>query len=147
MAKIALCTGTTADWKSVESSLILGERELGVEIASRSNGSTYTIIRQGDGKSTFFNLKAIFNQGAYEDALSTTSANMQTVTAFANSMNAAAQKAQTAATNADTATTKANAAAKACEGIVTKQNTMVDTVTGKSGVLSLEDSILCIREA
>lgn len=72
---------------------------------------------------------------------------MQTVSAFKNSMNSATQKATTAATNADTATQKANAAAKACEGIVAKQNTMVDTVTNKSAVLTLEDSLLCIREA
>jgi len=147
MAKIAPCTGTTADWNSVKDSLILGEREIGVEIASRSDGTTYTIIRQGDGKNKFFDLAPIFNQSKYEDALSTTTANMQTVSAFANNMNAAAQKATTAATSADTATTKANAAAKACEGIVTKQNTMIDTVTSTAAVLSLEDGILCIREA
>lgn len=147
MAKIAPCTGTTVDWKSVEDSLILESREIGVEIASRSNGATYTIIRQGDGKSKFFNLTPVFDQSKYEDALATTTSNMQTVSAFANNMNSAAQKATTAATNADTATTKANAAAKACEGIVAKQNTMIDTVTKVAGVLSLEDGILCIREA
>lgn len=147
MAKIAPCTGTTADWKSVSETLILENREIGVEIASRSNGKTYTIIRQGNGKNKFFDLPAIFDQSAYEDALATTSLNMQTVSAFKDSMNSATQKATTAATNADTATQKANAAAKACEGIVAKQNTMVDTVTNKSAVLTLEDSLLCIREA
>lgn len=147
MAKIAPCTGTTADWKSVSETLILENREIGVEIASRSNGKTYTIIRQGDGKNKFFDLPAIFDQSAYEDALATTSSNMQTVSAFKDSMNSATQKATTAATNADTATQKANAAAKACENIVAKQNTMVDTVTNKSAVLTLEDSLLCIREA
>lgn len=147
MAKIAPCTGTTADWKSVSETLILENREIGVEIASRSNGKTYTIIRQGDGKNKFFDLPAIFDQSAYEDALAITSSNMQTVSAFKDSMNSATQKATTAATNADIATQKANAAAKACEGIVTKQNTMVDTVTNKSAVLTLEDSLLCIREA
>ena len=72
---------------------------------------------------------------------------MQTVSQFANNMNAAAANANNAATLANEATTKANAAAKACEGIVVQQNTMVDTVTGLSGVLSLEDGIICVREA
>ena len=71
----------------------------------------------------------------------------QTVSQFANNMNAATANANNAATLANEATTKANAAAKACEGIVVQQNTMVDTVTGKSGVLSLEDGIICVREA
>ena len=61
-------------------------------------------------------------------------------------MNAAAEAANKAATLANEATAKANAAATACEGIVVQQNTMVDTVTGKSAVLSLEDGIICIRE-
>ena len=147
MAKIAPLTGTTSDYQSVVDSLILLDREIGVEIASRSDGSTYTIIRQGNGKDKFFDLPKIFDQSSYEDALATTASNMQTVSQFANNMNAAAANANNAATLANEATTKANAAAKACEGIVVKQNTMVDTVTGLSGVLSLEDGIICVREA
>ena len=137
MAKIAPLTGTTSDYQSVADSLILLDREIGVEIASRSDGTTYTIIRQGNGKDKFFDLPKIFDQSAYEDALATTT----------NNMNAAAANANNAATLANEATTKANAAATACEGIVVQQNTMVDTVTGKSGVLSLEDGIICVREA
>ena len=147
MAKIAPLTGTTSDYQSVADSLILLDREIGVEIASRSNGTTYTIIRQGNGNDKFFDLPKIFDQSAYEDALATTTSNMQTVSQFANNMNAAAANANNAATLANEATTKANAAAKACEGIVVQQNTMVDTVTGKSAVLSLEDGIICVREA
>ena len=147
MAKIALCTGTTADWKSVESQVILEQNEIGVEIASRKDGSTYTIIRRGDGASTFFNLKAIFNQGAYEDALSSTKSSMNTVNNFATNMNTATTSAMQAATNASNAASKASAAAKACEGLVAKQNTMIDTVTQKACVLSVEDGLLTIREA
>ena len=147
MAMIAPLTGTTADYKSVVDNLILNEREIGVEIASRSDGTTYTIIRQGNGKDKFFDLPKIFDQSAYEDAVSITTSNMSTVTAFANNMNAATAAANTAATAATEATTKANAAATACEGIVVQQNTMVDTVTGLSGFLSLEDGIICVREA
>ena len=147
MAMIAPLTGTTADYKSVVDNLILNEREIGVEIASRSDGTTYTIIRQGNGKDKFFDLPKIFDQSSYEDALATTTSNMQTVSVFANNMNTAVANANNAATLANEATTKANAAATACEGIVVQQNTMVDTVTGKSGVLSLEDGIICVREA
>ena len=147
MAMIAPLTGTTSDYQSVIDSLILNEREIGVEIASRSDGTTYTIIRQGNGKDKFFDLPKIFDQSAYEDAVLVTTSNMSTVTAFANNMNAATESANNAATLANEATTKANAAATACEGIVVQQNTMVDTVTGKSGVLSLEDGIICVREA
>lgn len=146
MAKIAPLTGTTSDYQSVVDILILNEREIGVEIASRDNGTTYTIIRQGNGKDKFFDLPKIFDQSAYEDALSNTTSNMEIVSNFANNMHYATESANNAAILANEATTKANAAATACEGIVIQQNTMVDTVTGKSCVLSLEDGIICIRE-
>ena len=48
MAMIAPLTGTTSDYQSVVDNLILNEREIGVEIASCSDGTTYTIIRQGN---------------------------------------------------------------------------------------------------
>ena len=67
-------------------------------------------------------------------------------TAMTNTKNATALASQATA-SANDAAAKANAAAKACEGIVTKQNTMIDTVTSTAAVLSLEDGILCIREA
>ena len=147
MAKIAPLTGTTSDYQSVVDGLISLDSEIGVEIASRADGSTYTIIRQGNGRDKFFNLPKIFDQSAYEDALKTTTSNMQTVSNFASNMNKATESANNAAILASEATTKANAAATACEGIVVQQNTMVDTVTGKSGVSSLEDGIICVREA
>lgn len=147
MAKICLCTGSSADWKAVDENAILLEREIGVEIASREDGSDYAIIKQGDGKHKFSEARIIFDQSSYEDALATTTANMTAVTNFKNNMNAATQSANNAAASANEAVTKANAAAKACEGIVAKQNTMVDTITGLSGVLSLEDGIICVREA
>ena len=46
MAAIRPCTGTTADWKAVEDTLILKEREIGVEL----DASGHYQIRQGDGK-------------------------------------------------------------------------------------------------
>jgi len=147
MAKICPCTGTTAQWEAVAGSLILKERELGVEIASRSDGTTYIVIRQGDGETTFLDLDPIFDQSAYEDAAATTKSNMETVTAFTSNMNAATAAANTAASSANTAAAAANAAAEACEGALNGMNTMVDTVTNTSCVLSVEDGLLTIREA
>lgn len=49
--------------------------------------------------------------------------------------------------DASDAAASATAGAKACEGIVDGLNTMVDTVTKKTCVLSIEDGILTIREA
>ena len=147
MAMIAPLTGTTADYESVVDSLILNDREIGIEIASREDGSTYSIVRQGNGRDKFFDLPKLFDQSEYEDALATTISNMQTVSAFAKNMTEAANSANSAATSANSAAAKANAAATACEGIVDGLNTMVDTVTGKSCVLSIEDGILTIKEA
>jgi hypothetical protein len=68
--------------------------------------------------------------------------------------NKAIEKANEEATNANRAAvyayssaTQADAAAKACEGALDGMNTMVDTVTGTSCVLSVEDGLLVIREA
>jgi len=147
MAMISPCTGTTAQWSAVAGTLILKEREIGIEIASRTDGTTYVIIRQGDGETTFLSLDPIFDQSAYEDAVSTTKSNMETVTAFTSNMNAATAAANTAASSANTAASAANAAAEACEGALNGMNTMVDTVTNTSCVLSVEDGLLTIREA
>lgn len=129
MAAIRPCTGTTADWKAVEDTLILKEREVGVEIDT----SGHYLVRQGDGKNKFFDLPIIVNNARYEEILELTQGYMNTVNNFSKNM--------TEATNS------ANRAAKACEGIVDGLNTMVDTVTKKTCVLSIEDGILTIREA
>ena len=137
MAAIRPCTGTTADWKAVEDTLILKEREIGVEIDT----SGHYQIRQGDGKKKFFDLPIIVNNARYEEILTLTQGYMNTVNNFrTNSANGAAATANNAASTA-------SAAAKACQGIVNGLNTMVDTVTKKSCVLTVEDGILTIREA
>ena len=68
MAAIRPCTGTTADWKAVEDTLILKEREIGVEIDT----SGHYQIRQGDGKKKFFDLPIIVNNARYEEILTLT---------------------------------------------------------------------------
>ena len=143
MAAIRPCTGTTADWMAVKDTLILKDREIGVEIDASSNA----LIRQGDGKKKFFDLPIIVNNARYEEIVSLTQGYMNAVNAFSGSMTESANAANAAATAARTASTLAEAAAKACEGIVTGQNTMVDIITGKSCVMSIEDGILTIREA
>lgn len=143
MAAIRPCTGTTADWEAVKDTLILKEREIGVEI----DASGHALIRQGDGKSKFFDLPIIVNNARYEEILRLTEGHMNTVDNFSKNMTVAANAANNAATAASGAAQKATAAAAACEGIVDGLNTMVDTVTKKSCVLSVEDGILTIREA
>lgn len=143
MAAIRPCTGTTADWKAVEDTLILKEREIGVEIDA--NGRY--LIRQGDGKKKFFDLPIIVNNARYEEILKLTEGYMNSVNNFSKNMTEAANNANNAATTASGAATTATAAAKACEGIVDGLNTMVDTITGKSCVMSIEDGIIVIKEA
>lgn len=143
MAAIRPCTGTTADWEAVKDTLILKEREIGVEIDADGR----CLIRQGDGKNKFFDLPIIVNNARYEEILELTQGYMETVNNFSKNMTEAANSANGAAQTAKAAATEAKAAATACEGIVDGLNTMVDTVTGKSCVLSVEDGILTIREA
>jgi hypothetical protein len=80
---------------------------------------------------------------ATSDAQSATKSSI----AATKNTNQAITNANTATSNATTAAERAEAAAVACEGIVAGLNTMVDTVTGVSCVLSLEDGILTVREA
>lgn len=143
MAAIRPCTGTTADWQAVKDTLILKEREIGVEI----DKDGHALIRQGDGKNKFFDLPIIVNNARYEEILELTQGYMNSVNEFSKNMTEAANNANGAATKANGAAKEADAAAKACEGIVDGLNTMVDTVTKKSCVLSVEDGILTIREA
>jgi enamine deaminase RidA (YjgF/YER057c/UK114 family) len=56
-------------------------------------------------------------------------------------------QANEATANANTAAERAETAAQACEGIVDGMNTLIDTETGSTGILSLEDGLLVVREA
>lgn len=146
MAKIGFLTDTTEGYRSV-GELVIKEREIAVEIATRQDGRTYTIIRRGTGNDSVLDCPKIFDQSAYEDALTTTTSNMQTVSQFANNMNSATAAANTAAGSANSAANLANAAAKACDGALSGMNTMIDMVTQKACVLSIENGLLTIREA
>lgn len=147
MAKIKLCTGTTEEWEETKDILVLDEREIVVEIAKRDDGSEYTKLLQGDGKNGYEEIRTLFDQSAYEDALSETQADMRKVNEFSQSMTNAASAANTSATSAANAAALANSAAQACEGALDGMNTMVDTVTNTACVLTIEDGLLTIREA
>ena len=123
--------------------LILKEREIGVEIDT----SGHYLVRQGDGKNKFFDLPIIVNNARYEEILELTQGYMNTVNNFSKNMTEATNSANSAAKTASDAAASATAGAKACEGIADGLNTMVDTVTKKTCVLSIEDGILTIREA
>ena len=129
MAAIRLCTGTTADWKAVKDTLILKEREVGVEIDT----SGHYLVRQGDGKNNFFALPILVNNARYEEILELTQGYMNTVNNFSKNMTEATNSANKTASDA---AASATAGAKACEGIVDGLNTMVDTVTKKTCVKS-----------
>ena len=109
MAMIAPLTGTTSDYQSVVDSLILNDREIGVEIASREDGSTYSIVRQGNGRDKFFDLPKLFDQSAYEDAMKTTTSNAETVSQLASETATKAAEAQESATASLASETKAKA--------------------------------------
>lgn len=111
MAAIRPCTGTTADRKAVEDTLILKEREIGVEL----DASGHYQIRQGDGKNKFFDLPIIVNNARYEEILTLTQGYMNTVNNFSKNMTEATNSANGAATTANNAASTANAAAKACQ--------------------------------
>lgn len=109
--------------------------------------SGYYLVRQGDGKNKFFDLPIIVNNARYEEILTLTQGYMNTVNNFSKNMTEATNSANSAAQTANDAAASATAGAKACEGIVDGLNTMVDTVTKKTCVLSIEDGTLTIREA
>lgn len=116
MAVIGLCTGTTADWQAVSGKLILLERELGVEITDDG----YRNIRQGDGKSDFFDLPIIVNNKRYEEILKliegydkSTSVVLKNVTELADKAQKSATDSKTSADNAKLYADNAKASADA----------------------------------
>ena len=103
MAVIGLCTGTTADWHAVSGKLILLERELGVEITDDG----YRNIRQGDGKSDFFDLPIIVNNKRYEEILKLIEGYDKSTSAVLKNVTDLADKAQKSATDSKTSSDNA----------------------------------------
>lgn len=132
--------GTTKQWK--DSKRILEENEWGVEVTEDQK----YILRIGDGVNEFMNLPAAVSTPYFESLLDQMTTLHNEVMTFKNNMTAATNSANAAATKADTATSKATAAAKACEGIVVKQNTMTDDTLGKSYKLGVNNKRIYIEE-
>lgn len=137
MAMIAPLTGTTSDYQSVVDSLILNDREIGVEIASREDGSTYSIVRQGNGRDKFFDLPKLFDQSAYEDAMKITISNAETVTQLAEETAAKSAESQASATAALASETKAKASETASK--TSETNAKASEEAAKSYMDSAEE--------
>jgi hypothetical protein len=147
MAMIGLFSDTHENAESIGKDIILRKRELYVDRCTRDNGDTYYEIHQGDDEHTLLESPVIFSQKDYEDALAETKANMKIVTEFSQNMVNATSAANTSANDAAKAATEASAAAKACEGALDGMNTMVDSVTGVSCVIGVENGIIVLKEA
>lgn len=132
--------GTTKQWQ--ESKRVLEENEWGVEITEDQK----YILRIGDGVKEFMELPAAVSTPYFESLLDQMTILHNEVMSFKNNMTTATNNANAAATKADTATGKANAAAKACEGIVIEQNTMVDDTLGKSYRIGVNNKRIYIEE-
>lgn len=82
-----------------------------------------------------------------ESAVTTATGAAQKCVEASASVTDAVAAANGATEKALNAAKEAEAAAKACEGIVNGLNTMVDTVTGVSCVMGIENGIITLREA
>lgn len=146
MAIVQLLTGTTADYKEVENVLILDEREIAVEITTGSDGTKYFNMRQGDGKSTFFNLPIIVNNQRYEELNVVMSQYYDKIKEFSTDMVSSASKANQAAESANTAAKKAESAAENISQLTSGLNSMTDTINGNVYTLGVENGVLFIED-
>ena len=146
MAVIKLLTGTTADYKETEDVLILDEREIAVEITTDSSGTKYFNIRQGDGKSTFFNLPIIVNNQRYEELNKIIAGYYDEIKAFSTSMTSAASLANQAAEKATDAAAAANAASQKVDSLTKGLNSITDDETRVVYTLGIESGILYLDD-
>ena len=133
MAVVGLCTGTTADWQAVSGKLILLERELGVEITDDG----YRNIRQGDGKSDFFDLPIIVNNKRYEEILKLIEGYDKSTSVVLKNVTDLSDKAQKSATDSKTSADNAklyadNAKASADDSKSSADNASVSEVNSKT---------------
>lgn len=142
MAVIKLLTGTTEDYKAVESVLILDEREIAVEITNGESGEKYFNIRQGDGKSTFFDLPIIVNNQRFEEINKVIAGYRDEIMGFSNNMSSATFAAQNAAQEASNAAQKAESAVANIENLTQGMNSMTDDETGVVYVFGIENGVV-----
>ena len=141
MAVIGLCTGTTADWQAVSGKLILLERELGVEITDDG----YRNIRQGDGKSDFFDLPIIVNNKRYEEILKLIEGYDKSTSVVLKNVTDLADKAQKSATDSKTSADNAklyadNAKASADDSKSSADNASVSEGNSKDSEINAASS-------
>lgn len=142
-ANIAKLAATNADTATAAAKTATTNANTATANANKATSAAQRATIDATAAKKDANNAALNANDAADSAKSATSAANSATTATKNAITAASQ----ATASAKEATALANAAAKACEGIAAKQNTMIDTVTKLTGVLSLEDGILCIREA
>lgn len=142
MAVIKLLTGTTEDYRAVESVLILDDREIAVEITTGESGEKYFNIRQGDGKSTFFDLPIIVNNQRFEEINKVIAGYRDEIMGFSNNMSSATLAAQNAAQEASNAAQKAESAVANIENLTQGMNSMTDDETGVVYVFGIENGVV-----
>lgn len=148
MAVIKLLTGTTADYKETEHVLILDDREIAVEIVSdESSGKKYFNIRQGDGKSTFFDLPIIVNNERFEKINEIIAGYYDEIQQFSQSMTQSAALANQAAQKADQAAKAAEAVVENVQHLEEGLNSIIDDTTQVEYVLGIESGLLYMKDA
>ena len=147
MAVIKLLSGTTADYKAVENVLVLDDREIAVEIATGADGKKYYNIRQGDGKSTFFELPIIVNNQRFEEIVTAVSKYRDEIMGFQQNITTATANATEAAEKASSAAQLAQSEATKIESLTQGFNAMTDVGTGKTYILGIENGVVYLEES
>lgn len=147
MAVIKLLSGTTADYKAVESILILDDREIAVEITTSDDGTKYYNLRQGDGKSTFFNLPIIVNNQRFEEINKAIGIYRDEIMDFQQHMRTATVEAEQAASEASAAAELAKNEATNIQNLTRGLNSMTDSGTGAVYVLGIENGVVYLEES
>ncbi len=147
MAVIKLLSGTTVDYKAVESILILDDREIAVEITTGDDGTKYYNLRQGDGKSTFFNLPIIVNNQRFEEINKAIGIYRDEIMSFQQNMTTATVEAEQAASDASAAAVLAQNEAKNIQNLTKGLNSMTDSGTGTVYVMGIENGIIYLEES
>lgn len=145
MAVIKLLTGTTDDYKAVENVLILDEREIAVEITTGASGEKYFNIRQGDGKSTFFDLPIIVNNQRFEEINKVMAGYRDEIMSFSTNMSSATLAANEAAQAASKAALAAESAVENIENLTKDMNSMTDDETGIVYVFGIENGVVYLK--
>lgn len=145
MAVIKLLTGTTEDYKAVESTLILDEREIAVEVVT-SGEKKYYNIRQGDGRSQFFKLPIIVNNQRFEEINTNIAEYKDAISNFKETMTEATAAATKAAGDANAAAVKAQGEAEKIDSLTEGFNSMTDDETGTTYVMGVENGVIYLEE-